>query len=82
MWNSGKPQAVVIEAAAAVYEAETGVHVNIEWKGRTINELISAALEANENIDLFDDGYACIGQIYVYYTYDLTEMANAVGEVN
>ena len=77
MWNSGEPQAVVIGAAAAAFEAQTGVHINIEWKGRTINELISAALEAKENIDLFDDDYTRIGQIYKDHTYDLTEMAAA-----
>ena len=77
MWNSGEPQAVVIEAAAAAYEAETGVHVNIEWKGRSINEIITASLEAKENIDIFDDDYERITKVYAPYTYDLTDMAAA-----
>ena len=79
MWNEGEPQANVIAEAAEAYEAETGVHVNIEWKGRDINTLLSAALEASESFDLFDDDYTRIGQVYAPYTYDLTEMAEAAG---
>ena len=79
MWNEGEPQANVIAEAAEAYEAETGVHVNIEWKGRDINTLLSAALEAGEAFDLFDDDYTRIGQVYAPYTYDLTEMAEAAG---
>ena len=79
MWNEGEPQANVIAEAAEAYEAETGVHVNIEWKGRDINTLLSAALESGEDFDLFDDDYNRIGQVYADYTYDLTEMAEAAG---
>ncbi len=79
MWNSGEPQATVIEEAAAAYEAETGVHVNIEWKGRDINTLLTAALEAGEAIDIFEDDYNRIGQVYAPHTYDLTAMAEAAG---
>ena len=43
MWNEGEPQATVIAEAAEAYEAETGVHVNIEWKGRDINTLLSTS---------------------------------------
>ena len=79
MWSSGEPQALVIEEAAAAFEAETGAKVNIEWKGRDIKTLLSAALEAGEKIDVFDDDYTRIGQVYAPYTYDLTEMAAAAG---
>ena len=66
MWNADEPQAQVIAEAAEAYEAETGVHV-----------LISAALEAEEDVDIFEDDYNRIGQVYAPYTYDLTEMAAA-----
>ena len=79
MWSAGEPQALVIEEAAAAFEAETGAKVNIEWKGRDIKTLLSAALESGENIDVFDDDYTRIGQVYAPYTYDLTEMAAAAG---
>ena len=79
MWNEGEPQANVIAEAAEAYEAETGVHVNIEWKGRDLNTLITAALEAEEDIDLFEDDFTRLGQVDAPYTYDLTEMAEAAG---
>lgn len=78
MWSAGEPQAEVIKAAADAFEAETGAKVTIEWKGRDINTLLSAALESSENIDIFEDDYNRIGQVYAPYTYDLTEMAKAV----
>ena len=50
-------QANAIQAAADAFEAETGAHVNIEWKGRDVNTLISAALESGEKLDIFEDDY-------------------------
>ena len=79
MWSAGEPQALVIEEAAAAFEADTGAKVKIEWKGRDIKTLLSAALEAGEKFDVFDDDYTRIGQVYAPYTYDLTEMAAAAG---
>ena len=79
MWSAGEPQALVIEEAAKAFEAETGAKVTIEWKGRDIKTLLSAALEAGEKVDVFDDDYTRIGQVYAPYTYDLTEMAAAAG---
>ena len=57
MWNSTESQAKVIQKAADAYEEETGIHINIEWKGRDMKTLIGTALEAGEDIDLFDDDY-------------------------
>ena len=37
MWSAGEVQANAIQAAADAFEAETGAHVNIEWKGRDVN---------------------------------------------
>ena len=77
MWNSAEPQGQVLQAAADAFSAETGATVNIEWKGRDIQQLILAALEQGEAIDLFEDDYARIAKTYVEYCYDLTEMAEA-----
>ncbi len=79
MWNEAEPQGQVIVEAAAAYEAKTGVKVNIEWKGRELNQVIMAALEAGEKIDLFDDDYQRIATTYAAYTADLTDMAAAAG---
>ncbi len=79
MWNEAEPQGQVIAEAAAAYEAQTGVKVNIEWKGRELNQVIMASLEAGEKIDLFDDDYQRIATTYAPYTADLTDMAAAAG---
>ena len=79
MWSAGEPQALVIEEAAAAFEAETGAKVNIEWKGRDIKTLLSASLEASEKFDIYEDDYQRIAQVYAPYTADLTEMAAAAG---
>ena len=77
MWNSGEPQAQVLQEAADAYKAKTGVTVNIEWKGRDIQQIIMAALEQGEDIDMFEEDYARIAKTYVEYCYDLTDMAAA-----
>ena len=79
MWNEAEPQGQIIVEAAAAFEAETGAKINIEWKGRDLNTVITAALEAKENVDIFDDDYARITTAYAAHTYDLTEMAEAAG---
>lgn len=75
MWNSTENQAKVIQEAADAYEKETGVHVNIEWKGRDVKTLIGSALQAGEDIDLYDDDYQRVVQNTKDYLADLTDMA-------
>ncbi len=77
MWSSGEPQANVITEAAAAFEAETGAKVNIEFKGRDVNKVLTASLEAKENIDIIEDDYQRIANTYPNIL-DLTDMANAV----
>lgn len=77
MWNSTENQAKVIQEAADAYEAKTGIHINIEWKGRDVKTLIGAALDAGEKIDIFDDDYMRMCQLDTKYLTDLTDMAKA-----
>ncbi len=77
MWNDGEPQAQVIKEAAEAYEKQTGIKVNIVWKGREVNQILSASLEAKENIDIIEDDYQRIATTYAAYVADLTEMAAA-----
>lgn len=79
MWNSTENQAKVIQEAADAYEEETGVHVNIEWKGRDVKTMIQAALEGGEDIDLYDDDYQRVVQQSGQYMADLTDMAAEAG---
>lgn len=77
MWSSGENQANVIEAAAKAFEEQTGAKVNIEFKGRDVNKVLAASLEAGDKFDIFEDDYKRIGTVYQDYTYDLTDMAKA-----
>ena len=79
MWNSTEGQAKVIQEAADAYEQETGVHINIEWKGRDIKTIVMAALESGEKIDIFEEGDANMAKVYKDYLYDLTDMAEKAG---
>ena len=78
MWNSDEPQGQVIQQAIAAFEEQTGAKITVEWKGRSVNELLSAALESSEKFDIFEDDYQRIANIYKDFTYDLTDMAAAV----
>lgn len=77
MWNSTEGQAKVIQEAAEAYEKETGIHINIEWKGRDIKTLIGPALDAGEDVDFFDTDYMMLTQQNGKYLADLTDMAAA-----
>ena len=77
MWSTGEPQANVIEAAAKAFEEKTGNKVNIEFKGRDVNKVLAASLEAKEAIDIIEDDYKRIGTVYNKFTMDLTDMAKA-----
>ena len=77
MWTSEEAQAKVISEAAAAFEEQTGAKVNIEFKGRDVNTLLSAALESKEKIDIIEDDYQRIANTYPNVL-DLTDMAKAV----
>lgn len=79
MWTEAEPQGEVIKEAAAAFEAETGVKVNIEWKGRDITTVVKAALDSGEKIDVFDDDFQRMSTQFAENCLDLEEMAAAAG---
>lgn len=79
MWNSTEGQAKVIQEAADAYEANTGIHINIEWKGRDVKTLIQPALDAGEKVDIFDTDYALISKTFNKYVVDVTDMVEESG---
>ncbi len=79
MWNNNEPQGKVLQEAADAFEEQTGAVVNIEFRGRDISTVISASLEAEEQIDLFEEDYNRIALNYADYVADLTDMAEAAG---
>lgn len=76
MWNSTENQAKVLQEAADAYEKKTGIHVNIEWKGRDVKTMIGPALDAGEDVDLFDTDYLNMVMNYKKYLTDVSEMAS------
>lgn len=78
MWEEEESQADVIKAAAEAYEDATGITVDIQWKGRGIRSLIGPALDAGEQIDLFDDDYQRMVQEHKEYLTELEKMAETV----
>lgn len=79
MWNNNEPQGQVLQEAADAFAEKTGATINITWKGRDINSVIQASLEANDAIDMFEEDYQRISRNYKDYVLDLTDMAAAAG---
>jgi len=54
-WEATEPQGMVIAEAVEAYEKETGVDIEVEFKGRKgIKEGLIPALDANQQVDFFD----------------------------
>ena len=55
MWQETEPQADILKTAIENYEAANpNVTVEVEWQGRGVKDLISAAVAAGEHVDIFD----------------------------
>jgi raffinose/stachyose/melibiose transport system substrate-binding protein len=55
MWQETEPQAEILKNAIARFEtANPNCKVTVEWKGRTISDLLLPALESGTQIDIFD----------------------------
>lgn len=79
MWSNTEPQGKVLQEAADAFSAQTGATVNIEWKGRDLKTIIVTALEANDNVDIFEEDYQRIASTYADYCLDVSDMAEAAG---
>ncbi len=56
MWNETEPQGQVMSEAIAAYTEKTGIEIEIQWKGRDVNTLAQPAIQAGEQVDIFE-GY-------------------------
>lgn len=76
MWESTEPQGQAIKEAIDAFTAETGVKVDVQFKGRTgIREGLQPALDAGTNIDLFDEDIDRVNKTWGQYLMDLEDMA-------
>lgn len=78
MWEATEPQGQAIKEAIDAFTAETGIAVDVQFKGRTgIREGLQPALDAGTNIDLFDEDIDRVNKTWGEYIMDLEELAAA-----
>lgn len=76
MWEATEPQGKVIQEAVEAYEKESGVDVDLQFKGRTGNrEALAPAIDAGTQIDLFDEDIDRVNAAYGKYIMDLEDLA-------
>ena len=79
MWDAAEPQAQAIKQSIEAFTAETGIAVDVQFKGRTgIREGLQPALDAGTNIDLFDEDIDRVNSTWGSYLLDLEELAKAI----
>lgn len=78
MWEATEPQGQAIQEAVNKYVADTGVTVDLQFKGRTgIREGLQPALDAGSAIDLFDEDIDRVNVTWGGYLMDLEELVKA-----
>ena len=80
MWESTEPQGQAIQEAVDAYTAETGVKVDLQFKGRTGNrEALQPALDGGTQIDIFDKDIDRVNSMYAKYLLDLEDLVKESG---
>ena len=75
MWEPTEPQGAAIQKIIEQYTADTGVKVEVEFKGRTgQREGLQAALDAGTNIDMFDEDISRVNQTWGKYLLNLEDL--------
>ncbi len=78
MWDQAEPQGQVIAQAAEAFTKETGIKVQVEFKGRSgIREGLEPALAAGSTIDLFDEDIDRVNKTFGKYLADLDEFVKS-----
>lgn len=76
MWSEEEPQAKVIKEAVEKYTEDTGVAVDLQFKGRNgQREGLEPALQAKQQIDLFDEDVNRVNGTWGSYLLDLEDLA-------
>ena len=76
MWEATEPQGQAIQEAVDAYTKETGVEVDLQFKGRTgQREGLQPALDAGTQIDLFDEDIDRVNSGWSKYLMDLEDLA-------
>lgn len=76
MWSDSEPQAQVIAKAVEKYTADTGVKVDLQFKGRSgQREGLQPALDAKQQIDVFDEDVNRVNGSWGKYLLNIEDMA-------
>ena len=76
MWEATEPQGQAIQEAIDAYTKETGVEVDVQFKGRTgIREGLESALRSGTMIDMFDEDIDRVNGTWGSYLMDLEQLA-------
>lgn len=78
MWESTEPKGKAIQEAVDKFTADTGVKVDLQFKGRTgIREGLQPALDTGTNIDMFDEDIDRVNKTWGQYLMDLEDLVKA-----
>lgn len=76
MWSEGEPQAQIIKSATEKFTADTGITVDVEFKGRSgQREGLQPALDAGQTIDVFDEDVNRVNGTWGKYLLPLEDLA-------
>ena len=76
MWSEEEPQAKVIAEATKNFTEETGIAVDVQFKGRNgQREGLQPALDAGQKIDIFDEDVNRVNGAWSKYLLDLEDLA-------
>lgn len=71
MWNEAEPQGLTIANAVESFTKETGIDVEVVYNGREIRKTLQPALDAGEQIDIFDEDIERVGNTWGNYLLNL-----------
>lgn len=78
MWSETEPQGAVIARAAEAFTEETGIAVEINWAGgRDTRKTLQPALDAGQDIDVFDEDLERVNVTWGKYILDIQSMYDA-----
>lgn len=75
MWNETEPQGQTIAQAIDAFKEKTGITVDVNWQGRDIRKTLQPALDAGQNIDLFDEDVERVNGTWGKYLLNVEDLA-------
>lgn len=75
MWEEAEAQGQVIAEAVEKFNETSDIKITVEFKGRTgMRDGLEPALQAGQQIDLFDEADNTVNIVWGKYCYDLTDL--------